>query len=71
MPVLKRKADRTTTISLRIPVTLKGEIDHLRPLADASGFDVNVSLVDAISRCAKQMAEELNGMAKSAEGHSV
>jgi len=71
MPVLKRKADRTTTITLRIPVSLKGEIDHLRPLADVNGFDVNVSLVDAISRCAKQMAEELNGLAKSADAHIV
>jgi hypothetical protein len=71
VPVLKRKADRTTTISLRIPVSLKGEIDHLRPLADANGFDVNVSLVDAISRCAKQMAEELSGLPKSADPHNV
>ncbi len=71
MPVLKRKADRTTTISLRIPISLKGEIDHLRPLADANGFDVNVSLVDAISRCAKQMAEELNSLTKSADSQNV
>jgi len=71
MPVLKRKADRTTTITLRIPVSLKGEIDHLRPLADDNGFDVNVSLVDAISRCAKQMADELNGLTKSTDARSV
>ena len=67
MSVLKRKADRTTTITLRIPIALKGEIDHLRPLADANGFDVHVSLVDALGKCVKQMADELKGMAKPAD----
>ena len=40
MSVLKRKADRTTTITLRIPVSIKNELEQLRPLADANGFDV-------------------------------
>jgi hypothetical protein len=71
MSVLKRKADRTTTITLRIPVSLKNELDHLRPLADANGFDVHVSLVDALSRCAKQMADELQSLTKSAGGHNA
>ncbi|HEX4211552.1 MAG TPA: hypothetical protein VHY56_14230 [Candidatus Binataceae bacterium] len=71
MSVLKRKADRTTTITLRIPVSIKDEIDSLRPLADANGFDVHVSLVDALSKCVKQMADELKTMAKPASPHAA
>ena len=70
MSVLKRKADRTTTITLRVPVSLKGELDQLRPLADANGFDVNVSLVDALGKCVKQMADELKAMAAPSHTHS-
>jgi len=69
--VLKRKADRTTTITLRVPMSMKSELDHLRPLADANGFDVNVSLVDALSKCVKQMADELKGMAAPSHTHSA
>jgi hypothetical protein len=69
--VLKRKADRTTTITLRVPISLKGEIDQLRPLADANGFDVNVSLVEALGKCVKQMADELKVMAAPANAHST
>lgn len=60
MAALKRKAERTEIITLRIPAAVKAEIDRLRPLANAQGFDVNASLVDAIVRCTKQIAEELN-----------
>ena len=71
MSVLKRKADRTTTITLRIPVSIKTEVDQLRPLADANGFDVNASLVDAISRCVKQMTDELKALPKPGNNHSA
>ena len=64
MSALKRKAERTDTITLRIPTAVETEIDRLRPLADAQGFDVNASLVDAIVRCTKQIAEELNSYTK-------
>jgi len=69
--VLKRKADRTTTITLRVPMSMKSELDQLRPLADANGFDVNVSLVDALGKCVKQMADELKVMAAPAKAHST
>ena len=71
MSVLKRKADRTTTITLRIPVSLKSELDQLRPLADANGFDVHVSLVEALGKCVKQMADELKTMAAPSKTHST
>jgi hypothetical protein len=69
--VLKRKADRTTTITLRIPESIKSELDQLRPLADANGFDVNMSLVEALGKCVKQMADELKVMAAPANAHST
>jgi hypothetical protein len=71
MSVLKRKADRTTTITLRVPVSIKSELDQLRPLADANGFDVNVSLIDALGKCVKQMADELETMAAPSNTHSA
>jgi hypothetical protein len=71
MSVLKRKADRTTTMTLRIPVSIKNELDQLRPLADANGFDVNASLVEALGRCVKQMTDELKAMPRPADIRSA
>jgi hypothetical protein len=59
MSALKPKATATTTITLRIPVATKQQIDRLRPIADDKGFDVNLSLIEAIVRCTKQIADEL------------
>jgi hypothetical protein len=59
MGVLKRKAEATATIGLRVPVSLKEEIDRLRQIAEPQGFDITASLVDAIARCAKQIRDEL------------
>jgi hypothetical protein len=61
MALLKRKAEKTTTISVRVPVSTKGQIDALRPLADEAGYDLTASLSDAVVRWTKQVSEELHG----------
>jgi hypothetical protein len=61
MALLKRKAEKTTTISVRVPVSTKGQIDALRPLADEAGYDLTASLSDAVVRWTKQVSEELQG----------
>jgi hypothetical protein len=71
MSALKRKADRTVTITLRIPASIKEELDRLRPIADAQGFDVTLSLVDAIARCAKQIGDELKTKTKNQRSYSL
>ena len=48
-----------TTISVRVPVSTKGQIDALRPLADEAGYDLTASLSDAVVRWTKQVSEEL------------
>jgi hypothetical protein len=66
MPLLKRKAEKTTIISVRIPVSTKGQIDTLRPLADEAGYDLTGSLSDAVVRWTKQVSEELQGTTPTA-----
>lgn len=61
MALLKRKAEKTTTISVRVPVSTKGQIDAMRPLADGAGYDLTASLSDAVVRWTKQVSDELQG----------
>jgi hypothetical protein len=69
MALLKRKQEKTTTLSVRVPVSVKQEMDALRQLADDSGFDLTASLTDAVVKWTKQVREELTTSASSA--HSV
>jgi hypothetical protein len=63
MSLLKRKPEKTTTISVRVPVSIKQEMDTLRQLSDASGFDLTASLTDAVVKWTKQVREELGSQA--------
>jgi hypothetical protein len=55
MALLKRKQEKTTTLSVRVPVSVKQEMD--------------ASLTDAVVKWTKQVREELTTSASSA--HSV
>jgi hypothetical protein len=59
MALLKRKQEKTTTLSLRVPVSVKQDIDTLRTIADQAGFDLVGSLADAVIKWTKQVHEEL------------
>jgi hypothetical protein len=59
MALLKRKAEKTEIISIRIPLSVKDQIEMLRQLADANGFDLTASLSEAVIKWTKQVAEEL------------
>jgi hypothetical protein len=59
MALLKRKAEKTDIISIRIPLSVKDQIEMLRQLADANGFDLTASLSEAVIKWTKQVAEEL------------
>jgi hypothetical protein len=45
MGVLKKKEERTETVTIRIASSVKAEIDQLRERAEATGFDLNANNV--------------------------
>ena len=63
MGVLKKKEERTETVTIRIPSSVKAEIDQLRDRAEATGFDLNATMSESLTRLVKQVREELDGIA--------
>jgi len=59
MGVLKRKDEKTATVTVRVPASVKAEIDRLRGETDTAGFDLNATMSEAVVRVTKQMREEL------------
>jgi hypothetical protein len=68
MRLLKPKLEKSTTIGVRLPVSIKNKLNELRVKADAKGFDFTGSLTEAIVRWSKQVEEELGGASKQ-NGH--
>ena len=62
MGVLKRKEEPTETITLRVPVSVKAEIDRLRECANDAGFDLNATMCESIVRLTRQMRDEMDAM---------
>jgi hypothetical protein len=72
MALLKRKAEKTDIISIRIPLSIKDQIEMLRQLTDANGFDLTASLSEAVIKWTRQVAEELQQQALAAhKAHAV
>jgi hypothetical protein len=59
MGILKRKDERTETVTVRVPASVKAELDQLREETGAAGFDLNATLSDAVSRVTRQIRDEL------------
>ncbi len=59
MGILKRKDERTETVTVRVPASVKAELDRLREETGAAGFDLNATLSDAVTRVTRQIREEL------------
>jgi hypothetical protein len=62
MGVLKKNEERTETVTIRIPSSVKAEIDQLRDRAEATGFDLNAAMFESLTRLVKQIREELDGI---------
>jgi hypothetical protein len=62
MGVLKRKEEPSETITLRVPASVKAEIDRLRERTNEAGFDLNATICDAIIRLTRQMRDEMDGL---------
>jgi hypothetical protein len=62
MGILKRKDERTETVTVRVPASVKAELDQLREETGAAGFDLNATLSDAVTRVTRQIRDELKQM---------
>jgi hypothetical protein len=63
MGLLKRKGEKSETISVRIPASVKAELEELRKRADAEGFDLTATITETLTRLLKQVRTELDGRA--------
>jgi hypothetical protein len=70
MSLLKRKEERSETISVRVPASVKAELEELRGRADAAGFDLTATITETLIRLAKQVRGELDGGGGKTKGTS-
>jgi hypothetical protein len=68
MGVLKRKEEPTQTITLRVPASVKAEMDRLRERTSEAGFDLNATICESIIRLTRQMRDEMDGLDGKAGG---
>jgi hypothetical protein len=59
MSVLKRKAEKNGSITIRVPLSAQQKLASLRPAADRAGFDLAGSLTDHVLAWLKQVEKEL------------
>jgi hypothetical protein len=62
MGVLKRKEEPTETITLRVPASVKAEIDRLRERTSEAGFDLNGTICESIIRLTRQVRDEMEAL---------
>jgi hypothetical protein len=60
MGLLKRKEEKSETIALRVPASLKTELEELRKRTDAAGFDLPATITESLTRLARQVRSELD-----------
>lgn len=68
MGLLKRKQEKTTTLGIRVGLSVKAEVHALKQVADQRGFDLTVSLGDAVVKWIRQVREELGDSAGHKRG---
>jgi hypothetical protein len=61
MGLLKRKEEKSETIALRVPASLKTELEELRKRAEAAGFDLTATITESLARFSRQVRSELDG----------
>jgi hypothetical protein len=70
MRVLKRKEEPTQTITLRVPASVKAEMDRLRERTSEAGFDLNATICESIIRLTRQMRDEMDVLEGKAAGRN-
>jgi hypothetical protein len=69
MGVLKRKEEPTETMTLRVPASVKAEIDRLRECTSEAGFDLNATICESLIRLTRQMRDEMAGLGGKVTTH--
>ena len=67
MKILKQKPEPTGTISIRVPASLKTELDALRKQCNDAGFDLGATLTDALAKVVKQIHAEISHFKEPAQ----
>ena len=70
MGILKRTSERTATVTVRVPQSVRAELDRLREETAKAGFDLNGTLAETVVRVTRQIREEL-GQATKTEASNV
>src|ERR1700689_3359028 len=70
MGVLKRKEEPSETITLRVPASVKAEIDRLRERTNEAGFDLNATICESIIRLTRQMRDEMDRLEGKSAGRA-
>jgi hypothetical protein len=60
MGLLKRKEEKSAAVAVRVPASLKAELEELRKRADAEGFDLTATITEGLARLARQVRSELD-----------
>lgn len=68
MGVLKRKEERTEVLTIRVPGSVKSEIDRLRERASEAGFDLNATICESIVRLTRQIRDEIDLVQRKPDG---
>ena len=68
MGLLRRKEEKSETIAVSVPGSLKAELEELRKRADAAGFDLTATITETLMRLARQVRSELDGQAAKSGG---
>jgi hypothetical protein len=71
MKILKQKPEPTGTISIRVPTSLKTELDALRTQCNDAGFDLGASLTEALVKMVKQIHTEIAHFKKHVQSRAT
>jgi hypothetical protein len=70
MSLIKRKQEPTTVISVRIPLSLKAELDSLRKMAEKANVDFTATLAEMIAANFKAIRSELEALERRPASHT-
>jgi hypothetical protein len=69
MSLIKRKQEPTTVISVRIPLSLKAELESLRKMAEKANVDFTATLAEMIAASFKGIRSELEALDRKPASH--
>lgn len=71
MGVLKPKVEPSGTVTIRVPASVKSEIDRLREMSSHAGFDLNATLTEAVVKTTRQIRAELQELGAKSDSRGM